>query len=309
MTRTFHPFEAPRLKLLRAGQHLEELKCRIEAFSRGRPFNFYTYTHPDRSPTILFGMIEAIPPDISLIYGDAIHCLRASLDLLASEVVRLAGKSTKDVYFPIADVEASLAARVKATNFDRGGPVAVRFLTDEIKPYRGGHATLRALHELDIQDKHQLIIPAYPTIRVNEMKVFHANGALELSNVGLGADVRIGISSVPSAVEISGELTLELDFTRLAPPEFRSKELLKTLEGLSVEVHRIVVAFEHLLTGSVREEPALTPLVENAPLNNRPRVMVVDHRFSGAWNLNDYWIMLEERGLAAAARVPGEQPR
>lgn len=303
MTRTFQPFEAPRLKLLRAGQHLDELRRRMDAFLRGKPFNFYTYTHPDRSPTILFGMIEGIPPDISLIYGDAVHCLRASLDLLASEIVRLAGESTKGVYFPIADTEQALTKRIKDVHFDKGGPAAVKLLIDEIKPYRGGHPTLRALHELDIQDKHQLIIPAFPVIRVEEMTVTHANGALELSNMWLGADARIGISSVPSAVEIGGEFILELQFTHLAPAEFRNKQLLETLERLSVEVHRIVVAFEHRLTGGVREEPALTPFVENAPLNDRPKIIVIDH-IHGSWTLDDYWMMLENRGLAAAARAP-----
>lgn len=283
---------------------MDELTRRMDAFSRGRPFNFYTYTHPDRSPTILFGMIEGIPPDISLIYGDAVHCLRASLDLLASDIVQLAGESTKDVLFPIADQEGGLAKRIKNVCFNRGGPAAVKFLVDEIKPYRGGHPTLRALHELDIQDKHQLIIPTYPAIHVQEMRLFYPNGVLQqYRNVTFDADAKIGVPSVPSAIEVLGEFTLQLRFSHLAPAEFQGKQLLETLDALSKEMHRIVIAFEKLLTGSVLDEPKLTPMVENAPLNDRPKAMVIDHVI-GAWTLDDYWMEVEHRGIGKAPPSP-----
>ena len=47
-------------------------------------------------------------------------------------------------------------------NFDRAGPDAVRLLRT-YRPCTGGNATLRALHDLDVQDKHQAFIPAIST--------------------------------------------------------------------------------------------------------------------------------------------------
>jgi hypothetical protein len=47
---------------------------------------------------------------------------------------------------------------VRRKNFHRAGSEAVSVL-ESLEPYTGGSTALRALHDLDIQDKHHTIIP------------------------------------------------------------------------------------------------------------------------------------------------------
>lgn len=149
------PFDAPRFKVLRARQHIKDLDFELHHMAdpdRTLPSNpigdpeAHTYEHFIR---------PAMPP---LILGDAIHNLRVALDMMACDAVRLNGESTKGVYFPFANSHGELDDQIKSKNFDRAGPVAVAFLK-KLQPYKGGNIALRALHDLDVMDKHQLIVP------------------------------------------------------------------------------------------------------------------------------------------------------
>ena len=157
------PFEAPKLKLRRAARHLDELGQDIGAFLGRKPFalvieqpDWWTASWPIHAWTIRIR--EAVPHDLSAIIGDAIHNLRAALDLLACDLVRLNGKSDKGVQFPFSADAADLPHQIKSKNLNRAAPDVVRLLTS-LKPYRGGNLALRAVHDLDIQDKHQALIP------------------------------------------------------------------------------------------------------------------------------------------------------
>ena len=101
---------------------------------------------------------KPVPTELATIIGDAIHNLRSTLDILASDVVRLNGQSNQGVYFPFAQRAADLDRQIKDKKFNRAHPDAVKLLRS-FKPYPEGNKLLRALHELDIQDKHQALIP------------------------------------------------------------------------------------------------------------------------------------------------------
>jgi len=47
---------------------------------------------------------------------------------------------------------------IKEKHFDRAGPIAVELLR-RLKPYADGNTSLRAIHDLDLQDKHHKLIP------------------------------------------------------------------------------------------------------------------------------------------------------
>jgi hypothetical protein len=99
------------------------------------------------------------PPEIiGAIVGDIIHNLRASLDLAACDLVRLRGGNDNKVYFPFCDRPEELDEMIRRRNFKRAGPRAVALL-HELRPYRNGNVALRAIHDLDVQDKHHSLIP------------------------------------------------------------------------------------------------------------------------------------------------------
>ena len=76
--------------------------------------------------------------------GDIIHNLRAALDVMACDLVRLNRKSATGVHFPFARSASDLAKQIKEKHIDRAGPQVV----DEIKklqPYRAARADPTAL--------------------------------------------------------------------------------------------------------------------------------------------------------------------
>ena len=186
MSENLKPFVGPKLKVQRALHHIEDLNRQSLDFAATNPYNFYFDVYSNRSPTILFGMIAYIPPSISLLIGDAVHGLRSALDLLAGDLARMNNRSANGVYFPIADQEANLNRAIDSKNFKKTGDAAVRHLKS-LKPWRDGNPLLRALHDLNNQDKHQLILPTRPALFLPELKLIFSNGGpIELSNVGLG---------------------------------------------------------------------------------------------------------------------------
>jgi hypothetical protein len=157
------PFEAPRLKLRRAERHLDELRQEITAFLGRKPFRLVVERPPEWNHswevyawTIRIG--EAIPVGLSAIIGDTVHNLRTALDLLACDLVRLNGGNTKGVYFPFAADASGLSHQIRDKNLNRAAGDVVQ-LFRSFRPYRGGNRALRAIHDLDIQDKHQALIP------------------------------------------------------------------------------------------------------------------------------------------------------
>ena len=154
-------FSNARCKIERARTHIAELERLVSGHIANNPI-LYEQGPGTRSgdgyvatPGIT---IPALPRDVSVILGDIIHNARTSLDLLASEMARANGKSDSNVYFPFGRGVEHLDAMISDRRFNRCGAHAVALLKT-FKPYTGGNSELRALHDLDIVDKHRSLIP------------------------------------------------------------------------------------------------------------------------------------------------------
>ena len=150
-------FDAARFKLLRGKRHINELRFETQRLRdpssppKETPFErkaFLQHWHETMNDAEL----------LALILGDAVHNLRSALDHMAVDLVVLNGKSPKRVYFPFANSESELDKQIKDKNFDRTSPTAIAELK-KLQPYKGGNRLLRGLHDLDVMDKHQLILP------------------------------------------------------------------------------------------------------------------------------------------------------
>lgn len=162
-------FQDSRMKLDRARKHIAELMQFAHDHFRAHPpeiespgpINLLDANGANLKISI---RIKSLPKESATILGDAMHNLRAALDLLAVEVVRVTPDSagnpgnTKNVYFPFSETSAEFEDAVKGRNFHRAGEDAVA-LVRTYQPYRDGNATLRALHDFDVQDKHKSTIP------------------------------------------------------------------------------------------------------------------------------------------------------
>lgn len=150
-------FIGPYAKLRRAEHFIRELEedrvTRAEALRKtartviknGRPY----FAFDDKNG-------QSLHP--GLITGDAVHNLRASLDLMSADLAQLNGQDRNQIKFPFSVSAAELDRQIKNKRFDLAGQDAVDLLRRQIAPYHGGNQALRNLHDLDIQDKHTALI-------------------------------------------------------------------------------------------------------------------------------------------------------
>jgi hypothetical protein len=146
-----------RLKLARAKEHVAELKSKWEAYKAGS--NFAAVAEKNAAGTLDYRVKvrTPIPAEWSLVLGDAIHNLRAVLDHLAwSAVERNSQVPGKQTCFPISKDRPSFPGTMKDAL--RGASDRARVLVHRLRPYGGGNEKIWRLHQLDIADKHRLIL-------------------------------------------------------------------------------------------------------------------------------------------------------
>ena len=214
---TLLPFDAPRLKLRRARHHIDDLTNRIREFLTRRPF----YLELAADPTFIGGKKwvvrarEEVPLEYAAIIGDAVHNLRSALDLLACDVVRANRQSDESVYFPFASSQAKLPEVIKQRHLDRAKP-AVYSLIVKWAPYNNGNVPLRAIHDFDIMDKHQALIPTVDMLGSPQiMGIPYVEGfAVGPIHNGAAFQVHKAHAHLPVGLAADGEFDLRFNFFR-----------------------------------------------------------------------------------------------
>jgi hypothetical protein len=215
-------FAGPRVKIERAKRFIAELGLEVEQYLASNPGSVQiAMVNGEPKARVTIEPIGHMP---SAIIGDCIHNLRTALDQMASELARINDKSDKDVYFPFSDGPNTFEAAIETKRFAKAGEDAV-LLLKEFKPYRGGNDDLRAIHDLDIIDKHTAIIP--PQFQFE-------------TNVQFTYDVNDPPSGTGTAT-VAGELTFP------AGTSLAGRKVLSTLEELVEMVHGIIEAFASLV--------------------------------------------------------------
>lgn len=156
------PFGEATLKLQRAREHLHHLDTLTAAYFAGRPyaaFREYDDYAPERSVLSGISFTREPSPDLALVFADAIHNLRATLDYIAYELVVSDGRQpTRRTQFPIYLSRAAWDA--DATAIGKGNiPAAPLALIEAMQPYQDGEggtdAPLWQLHQLSNIEKHR----------------------------------------------------------------------------------------------------------------------------------------------------------
>jgi hypothetical protein len=151
------------IKVDRAKHHFRDLQARYERFQEAKPYRAVAYDEPDTGDFVHRVEVSEQPPLFwSAIAGDCVHNLRSSLDLLVCEMVRANDKPVrKRTGFPVFGSEASYS-----NAFDPGPPGGIKEvpqcavdLIKKAKPYNGADNPFWRLHQLDIEDKHKLLVP------------------------------------------------------------------------------------------------------------------------------------------------------
>lgn len=151
--------DGPKLKLDRAKKHLTDLESACDRFLDSNPYTIIAKDNPEAEQRQHRLVRAEKPPDcLSLIAGDAVHNLRSALDHLIWQLVIANGGKPDELKteFPIW--------RSKS-RFESGRPGNAKGISKDaleilygLEPHKGGNNSLWLLRQLDVVDKHRLLI-------------------------------------------------------------------------------------------------------------------------------------------------------
>ncbi|WP_406851512.1 hypothetical protein WEU32_07815 [Brevundimonas sp. BH3] len=225
-------FEDCDIKIDRAKAHTDELARWITEHHATHPA-VVDARYDDSGHLAHLGVsVKGLPRFVSALIGDAVHNLRTSLDILAVQLVNSVSPGTRSVHFPFATNADQLEEMIVSKKFDRAGADAVALLR-KWQPFTGGNADLRGLHDLDLRDKHNAIIPV--AMMISTPKV-----TADTSDFHLGiVRVKLVDGSNPEITEVFPEDT-----------PFPGEEVVGTLRRLHEMATAIVADFRAILPES-----------------------------------------------------------
>lgn len=247
-------FRQSHLKIERADEHIAELDKNIRDFLDTKPYAIVVNPSPYPGQQTWSARIrKEIPEKLTVILGDALHNLRASLDILTCDLIRHFQGATvdlTDVYFPFnrgdaKDFESLINKRlVKETS------PSVIAVFRELAPYKAGNPGLYALHSLDIDDKHKRLIPMASFIGIPSLKLI-TDGQPCMAVVSAKFFVSqdgATLMRLPAAnnIELNQEFdpTVEIVFSEVDLVEHQP--IVPTLHRIADEVESVIKSFEAL---------------------------------------------------------------
>jgi len=249
-------FSASRLKVERAEKHIGDLVEMVGAFTETDDFHSVRIEFDERQRTnhLRVDMLMSRFPGnhIALTIGDALHNLRSALDLLWYQVVlECNGNPGNWTTFPVRDTRQELAGVLKsALNLKRITIPVSNFVLNEIKSYRTGNPLIWSLNNLNIRDKHQLLVPVLQMMALTGLRLEDDKGLpLYHDHVWFmdeSGNIRLReADNIKVTVKDKGRLTAAILFDFGVPP-FESEGVVMTLSRFAEEITRTVAAFEAL---------------------------------------------------------------
>jgi hypothetical protein len=237
-----------RLKLERAKKHIFDFEVQARTFLDSEPYKIGAKLRSDINHYMLYiGSIEPLPETLSLIVGDAVHNLRSALDHIAWQLVLAAGGTpNKHTYFPICEAPQQYRSAIGQGEINKlniGAKETLRL----VQPYESGNDSLLHLHQLDIADKHRLVIAVNSVVSVWGLK----RESIWLGSVGFGEKAETGddLFYIPVDTYDKSHKNLKIGFEiTFGKSEILAGEpVLIILQAMADVVDNIIRNFERFL--------------------------------------------------------------
>ena len=241
------------IKLARASRHIDELRTNARTYLDSKPYEIAQHEEPNGDLVYRLKIARLIPREWAGIVGDAVHNIRAALDLMVWQLVeRNGGVPSRETCFPIGkpppDYEPQMRRALSGVH-----PLAMRMIR-RLRPYYGGNSVLAQLHSIDIEDKHRVLLIVGAAHRHLVVK-FKMNVPWQQSPVDFpplainpadrqfpltdGTEVfRIMSAARKGDSQSEYQLVFELAFGEVS--EVKGLPLIPTLEAMHHHVSRIV---------------------------------------------------------------------
>lgn len=234
-------------KVARAQVHIKAISDEAERYFKKRPYQVLQTPHPDTGQPG-YALYERLPfPDrrFALLIGDAVHNLRAALDHIVTACAVAYGKPPNRTQFPIERDEKRFEAAIERQAAD-AGPLA-RDLLRTVRAWPVENPLLCALHELDIIDKHRLILAVACTMDI-EIQVGAMNGLPVVTERAATDPPRSTSRFIPARPGYENAIAHDFSFTGdVIFPEsepLAGEPCVETLEKMVKMVADIIVSFE-----------------------------------------------------------------
>jgi hypothetical protein len=249
-------FPQSRKKVERANEHIHDLNQRLLTFAKSDFYSVRVEEYKGENHVRIdidksgFDTMHA-----ALIVGDALHNFRSALDMLYYQAMHeTTGLTDQWTRFPIFNEREKLVSSIdgglkKKGLSDDPSALAIRdVVVDVVKAYQAGNYTLWALHDMNITDKHQLIIPIFDLMRFTDIRlqderneVFLANGqpyfTEESYRFKAGRKGKL-------TVKDKGNAAIAIVFNAGIP--FKDKPVIQGLREIAESLTRTIDAFEAL---------------------------------------------------------------
>jgi hypothetical protein len=253
-------FSASRLKVKWAHKHIENSTMAVR---RWLSSDFYAISVKKKRKVNYVSVVitKTFPADLVALYiGDALHNLRSALDILYFQICT---KTTKWTRFPVRDsreeLESTLSTALKKQQISSE---VFEHILETVKPYKDGNLALWALDDMNIIDKHQLLIPVLQFVEISGVRLKDEKGSfIDVESLfPFGACLSDGSPYDVSVIDQTGyrnkaeRLTFEQYCSAsiaigFQDPPFCGQPILPTLNGIAEEVSRTIESFAILLGG------------------------------------------------------------
>ncbi|HUO15995.1 MAG TPA: hypothetical protein VMX38_13510 [Verrucomicrobiae bacterium] len=158
-------FKSARLKIKRADEHIADVNRIVSAYNSGESQCVLREINSQTGNQILkYDFKNPIPlDDLALIIGDTVHNLKTAADhgwftLLSAFAPGLAKKSHSK--FPVYPNRRDLESALRGVKIHTICPHLFDFVVNDLRPYgEGGNHLICAINDMDVRDKHKLLVP------------------------------------------------------------------------------------------------------------------------------------------------------
>lgn len=175
------PFDSAYLKLAWGKRHINKMKRAIRSFEVSRPWEFFTDLHPDKPQHVVqkVRLARPIPKEFSLIAGDAVDNIRASLDYAVYAAAVSSGRAEiRNACFPFADDAIGLEKKLNGRCADV--PTEIWPLLRSFKPYKRGNDVLVALNQARNRNNHALLVSCEGITQVHSGSIQSTGGKISV---------------------------------------------------------------------------------------------------------------------------------
>jgi len=239
------------LKIERAKKHIADFEERIRTSPDAYPTTVKIDTKTGQHFLYYGPWDRSIRRDLALIAGDAIHNLRCALDIAYCEIIRTLSPQgfnpTKTKFF-IGDDRKHYESTLEKTAKVVRGSALFDLLVNGIKPYKGrdGDGDICSLHDLDIHDKHHLLIPVANIVSIDGLELENESGEVDVHTFTAARPLLTHSIPIPfgSHIKNHGQVTIRVTFGNGILAD--DPEVVLTLLRLRWKTSRIVRALQRI---------------------------------------------------------------